>query len=334
MCRVVDLQQAVLAGNDVRAQELRAGLAARGTTVVNLLSSPGSGKTALLEQELLLAGERGVPVAALTADLATENDARRLARSGAPVKQVLTDGLCHLEAHMLARHLDGWLPDGTRLLFVENVGNLVCPASYDLGETLRVALASVTEGEDKPLKYPAAFGLAHLVVVTKADLAQAVGFDEAAFRAHVEQVNPGVEVLLTSVRGGLGAGSLLDRATAAADGGPVHAPVMARGGTAAGHTHGGHGHGHPHEDEHTHGHTHDRAHDHGYDHGHDHAHGDAPEGVHAHPHARPASHAHAQGGAHAPGRPHPHEDTPEGTREPAPGHAAASGRPGAVTARS
>ncbi|MGW7363470.1 hydrogenase nickel incorporation protein HypB [Streptomyces sp. NPDC054841] len=228
MCRVVDLQQAVLAKNDATAHTLRAELAARGTTVVNLLSSPGSGKTALLERELLLARERGVPVAALTADLATENDAVRLARSGVPVKQVLTDGLCHLEAGMLAGQLDGWLPMDTRLLFVENVGNLVCPASYDLGESLRVVLASVTEGEDKPLKYPTAFGLAHLVVVTKTDIADAVAFDEAAFRAHVEQVNPGVDVVLTSVRTGEGAGELLDRAMAAAEGAAVHAPVMAR----------------------------------------------------------------------------------------------------------
>ncbi|MEU5597642.1 hydrogenase nickel incorporation protein HypB [Streptomyces sp. NPDC020298] len=228
MCRVVDLQQAVLARNDEAARTLREELAALGTTVVNLLSSPGSGKTALLEHELTLARQRSVPVAALTADLATENDAARLARSGVPVKQILTDGLCHLEAAMLARHLQGWLPEPTRLLFVENVGNLVCPASYDLGETLRVVLASVTEGEDKPLKYPTAFGLAHLVVVTKTDIAEAVGFDEAEFRANVERVNPGVEVLLTSVRRAEGAGALLDRALAAADGALLHSPVMGR----------------------------------------------------------------------------------------------------------
>jgi hydrogenase nickel incorporation protein HypB len=277
MCRVVDLQQAVLAKNDDRAQRLRADLTARGTAVVNLLSSPGSGKTALLEQELGLARERSVPVAALTADLATENDAVRLARSGVPVKQVLTDGLCHLEAGMLGGHLDGWLPDGTRLLFVENVGNLVCPASYDLGETLRVVLASVTEGEDKPLKYPTAFGLAHLVVVTKTDIADAVDFDEAAFRANVAQVNPGVEVVLTSARDASGAGVLLDRALAAADGVPVHAPVMARqphthhhGDPSPAHSHApsdadGHtyadsdAHGHPHSHPHDEGHSHDEA---------------------------------------------------------------------------
>ncbi|MFF0558445.1 hydrogenase nickel incorporation protein HypB [Streptomyces sp. NPDC004266] len=230
MCRAVDLQRAVLAKNEAAAHILRAELNARGTTVINLLSSPGSGKTALLERELRLAGERGVTAAALTADLATENDARRLARSGAPVKQVLTDGLCHLEADMVARHLHDWLPESVRLLFVENVGNLVCPAGYDLGESLRVVLASVTEGEDKPLKYPTAFGLAQLVIVTKTDMAEAAEFDETAFRAHVQQVNPGVEVVLSSVRDGRGAGALLDRALATAEGNRVHTPAMARAG--------------------------------------------------------------------------------------------------------
>ncbi|MGW5849039.1 hydrogenase nickel incorporation protein HypB [Streptomyces sp. NPDC055254] len=256
MCRVVDLRQAVLARNDEAARALRAELTARGTVTVNLLSSPGSGKTELLERELLLARERGVAVAALTADLATENDAVRLARSGAPVKQVLTDGLCHLEAAMLSRHLDGWLPEDTRLLFVENVGNLVCPASYDLGESLRVVLASVTEGEDKPLKYPTAFGLAQLVVVTKTDIAEAVEFDEAAFRANVQRVNPGVEVVLTSARAGEGLGVLLDRALAAGTGSAVHVPVMARQQDGPGPGHHA-GPGHHHGSEHHHGPDHD-----------------------------------------------------------------------------
>ncbi|WP_329439840.1 hydrogenase nickel incorporation protein HypB [Streptomyces sp. NBC_01426] len=263
MCRVVDLKQAVLAKNVEAARALRAELTARGTTVVNLLSSPGSGKTALLERELLLARERGVAVAALTADLATENDAVRLARSGVPVKQVLTDGLCHLEAGMLGRHLDGWMPDDTRLLFVENVGNLVCPASYDLGESLRVVLASVTEGEDKPLKYPTAFGLAHLVIVTKTDIAKAVEFDEDAFRAHVQQVNPGVEVVLTSARANEGVGLLLDRALAVGAGATVHAPVMAgRDGGHLDHHHGAHDHDHDHGADHSH--DHDQDHEHGH----------------------------------------------------------------------
>ncbi|MEU0932467.1 hydrogenase nickel incorporation protein HypB [Embleya sp. NPDC005971] len=259
MCRVEDLRRAVLAKNDLGASELRAELAARGVVAVNLLSSPGSGKTALLEAELRAARSRGVPVAALTADLATENDATRLARAGVPVKQILTDGLCHLESAMLRRHLAGWLPDDARLLFVENVGNLVCPASYDLGESLRVALASVTEGEDKPLKYPTAFGLANLVVLTKLDIAAAVEFDEATFLANVRQVNPGVEVLFTSARSGLGVGGLLDRALAVSAGTPAHVPVMARQARDPG----GHGHEHGRDEEpavaytHTHdGHTH------------------------------------------------------------------------------
>ncbi|OEV29916.1 Ni/Fe hydrogenase formation protein [Streptomyces nanshensis] len=253
MCRVVDLQQAVLVKNDERAGSLRAELTARGTTVVNLLSSPGSGKTALLEAELALAASRGVPVAALTADLATEHDAERLARAGVPVKQVLTDGLCHLEAGMLGEQLEGWLPAGTRLLFVENVGNLVCPASYDLGESLRVALASVTEGEDKPLKYPTAFGLAQLVIVTKDDIAEAAGFDEEAFRANVHQVNPGVDVVLTSARRGTGTGLLLERALAVAGGEEAHRPVMARTGSGSG---GGSSYGHTHTHTHRHAHPH------------------------------------------------------------------------------
>lgn len=202
-------------------------------------------------------------MAALTADLATENDATRLARSGAPVRQVLTDGLCHLESAMVRSQVDSWLPEGTHLLFVENVGNLVCPASYDLGESLRVVLASVTEGEDKPLKYPTAFGLAHLVIVTKYDIAEAVGFDEAAFLAAVAQVNPGVEVLVTSTRDGDGAGVLLERALAVHAGAAVHRPVMARTAVENGHAH-GHTHAHPHEHPHQDaaGHTHSVGHTH------------------------------------------------------------------------
>ncbi|MFJ3877718.1 hydrogenase nickel incorporation protein HypB [Streptomyces sp. NPDC090077] len=297
MCRVVDLRQAVLAKNDGAAQALRDELTARGTAVVNLLSSPGSGKTALLERELTLARERGVPVAALTADLATENDAVRLARSGAPVRQVLTDGLCHLEAHMLGRHLDGWLPEDTRLLFVENVGNLVCPASYDLGESLRVVLASVTEGEDKPLKYPTAFGLAQLVLITKTDIAEAVGFDEDAFRENVQRVNPGVEVLRTSARSAEGTGLLLDHALRTAAGTRPHTPVMSR---------------------HVPGHTHPHGpHDHGPGHDHDHEHG--PGHSHGPGHAPAQAHAHAQAHTHGPGHTHPGPGHAPG-RTHGPGH--------------
>ncbi|MEU5403406.1 hydrogenase nickel incorporation protein HypB [Streptomyces sp. NPDC005963] len=280
MCRATDLRQAVLARNDASAEALRAELAGRGAIAVNLLSSPGSGKTALLESELALARERGVPVAALTADLATDNDAARLARAGVPVQQVLTDGLCHLEAVMLRGYLAGWLPADTRLLFLENVGNLVCPAAYDLGESLRVTLASVTEGEDKPLKYPGAFGLAHLVVVTKADIAAAVDFDEEAFLRNVARVNPGVEVVFTSARSGQGVGILLERALAVRDGARVHRPVMAR--TPA------HDHLHSPADDHLHSPAGAPAvpspeHQHAHDHEHDREHGALPH-THGAPH--------------------------------------------------
>ncbi|MFE9017484.1 hydrogenase nickel incorporation protein HypB [Streptomyces sp. NPDC007808] len=228
MCESVDeVTQAVLAKNDGLAASLRAELARRGVGVVNLLSSPGSGKTELLGRVLARAVERHVPVAALTADLATENDAHRLARSGAPVKQLLTDGLCHLEARQLRGHVEDWLPGDTTLLFVENVGNLVCPASYDLGESMRIVLMAVTEGEDKPLKYPTAFGSAHLVVLTKTDLAGPAGFDAAAFEANVQRVNPGVRVLRSCARSGEGVDALLELVLAVRDGSPVHRPPLA-----------------------------------------------------------------------------------------------------------
>ncbi|KAB1142394.1 hydrogenase nickel incorporation protein HypB [Streptomyces luteolifulvus] len=265
MCRSVDVRTAVLAKNDSLAAQLRTELAERRVTAVNLLSSPGSGKTALLELVLRRARERAVAVAALTADLATENDARRLARSGAPVKQVLTGGLCHLESAQLRGLIDGWLPEPTRLLFVENVGNLVCPASYDLGETLRVTLMSVTEGEDKPLKYPTAFGGAHLVVLTKTDLADAVGFDDSAFTTAVQRVNPGVEILPTSARDGRGVDILLDRVLAVADGAAPHTPLL-----AADHLR---HHGHDHAPAHHHGDARADGHEHGATHAPGHAHG-------------------------------------------------------------
>ncbi|ANW21433.1 hydrogenase nickel incorporation protein HypB [Streptomyces clavuligerus] len=293
MCRSSDLRQAVLARNDDSAALLRSELAARGTVAVNLLSSPGSGKTALLEGELAAARERGVPVAALTADLATENDARRLARTGVPVQQILTGGLCHLEAVMLRGYLAGWLPPGTRVLFLENVGNLVCPAVYDLGESLRVTLASVTEGEDKPLKYPTAFGLAQVVLVTKTDLAAAVGFDEEAFLENVARVNPGVEVVFTSARDGRGTGALLERALAVQEGAVPHRPVLARTPepapapvpvSAVGRVPTVHEHAHAHTHDHpAHGHDHAHTHDHTpHDHDHRHDHGSAAGAPHPH----------------------------------------------------
>jgi hydrogenase nickel incorporation protein HypB len=133
-----------------------------------------------------------------------------LRESGAPVRQITTGTICHLDAEMVDRALDGWLPEDTRWLFIENVGNLVCPASYDLGEQLRVVLLSVTEGEDKPLKYPSIFNTADIAVITKLDLADAVGFDRPALLRNIEQVRPGLEVLEVSARSGQGFQSWID----------------------------------------------------------------------------------------------------------------------------
>ena len=152
-----------------------------GAFVVSLVSSPGAGKTAFLERTLTALAVKN-RVAALVGDLATENDAIRLARSGAPVKQIVTGTLCHLEADMVDRALADWRLTDLDLLFIENVGNLVCPSSYDLGEALRLVLLSVTEGEDKPLKYPTIFNTADVAVVTKIDLAEAAGCDRPCGR--------------------------------------------------------------------------------------------------------------------------------------------------------
>ncbi len=201
--RVVSIEQSILRKNDALADGLRARFAASGTLVVNLLSSPGSGKTTLLQQTLArLSGRRRV--GALVGDQATDNDARRLAESGAPVRQITTAAECRLDADMIGRALERWEPGRLDALFIENVGNLICPAEYDLGEDLRVVVFSVTEGEDKPLKYPLAFNTAQLAVITKIDIADAVGFDRDAAYASIGQVNPGISILETSARTGAG----------------------------------------------------------------------------------------------------------------------------------
>jgi hydrogenase nickel incorporation protein HypB len=203
MPRLLEIRQNVLKRNDVVARELRAEFRAAGVFVVSLVSSPGSGKTMFLEKTLAWLRPR-YRVAALVGDLATENDATRLARSGAPVRQIVTGTVCHLEAEMIRASLADW--DLTQLdyLFIENVGNLVCPASYDLGEDARVVLMSVTEGEDKPLKYPTIFHGADLAVFTKIDLAQAVEFDSGAARENVAAVRPGLPILSVSAKTGAG----------------------------------------------------------------------------------------------------------------------------------
>lgn len=202
--RVLELHQGILDKNDRLAYDLRREFEAAGVYVANLVSSPGTGKTAFLERTLSILIEQGCSAAALVGDLATENDARRLERSGAPVRQIVTAGICHLEANMIAAHLDGWRLADFDFLFIENVGNLVCPSGYDLGEALRVVLLSVTEGEDKPLKYPPMFNSADLAVITKMDLAGAVEFDCAATYANIQSVCPGIPIWETSAKTGDG----------------------------------------------------------------------------------------------------------------------------------
>jgi hydrogenase nickel incorporation protein HypB len=165
--RVLEIRKGILNKNDEIARRLRERLHACGLLTINLVSSPGSGKTAFLQRSLKMLRESGVASAALVGDLATDNDAKRLAEAGVPVKQINTDGRCHLEAQMISDHLADWDLGSFEYLFIENVGNLVCPSSYDLGEDVRVVLLSVTEGEDKPLKYPNIFNSADIALITK-----------------------------------------------------------------------------------------------------------------------------------------------------------------------
>ena len=204
--RMVEVRAKVLKQNDLLANALREKFHKDGTCVVGLVSSPGSGKTALLEK-LLGSLAREHRVAALVGDLATENDAARLKRATPNVKQITTGTICHLDAQMVQKAIDSWdswdlgAPD---FLFIENVGNLVCPSSYDLGEELRFVLLSVTEGEDKPLIYPTIFNSSDVAVITKMDLAAAAEFDIAAARRNIAGVRPGMQIFEVSSKTGLG----------------------------------------------------------------------------------------------------------------------------------
>jgi hydrogenase nickel incorporation protein HypB len=199
----VPLERKVLNENDRLAAELRQSFVRHATWCVNLISSPGSGKTALLERTL--AGfDTQCRVAVLTGDIQTDNDAQRLARYGFPVRQITTGGACHLDARMITSALSEWSPAGIDMLFIENVGNLVCPTSYDLGEEDRVVVLSVTEGEDKPLKYPATFNRADLVVFNKIDLLPYVPFNIELARENARRVNPGAQIVEVSCTTGAG----------------------------------------------------------------------------------------------------------------------------------
>ena len=209
--RIVELRRGILKKNDELAAALRERYRRAGVLVLNLVSSPGTGKTAFLELTLRRLTQAGARAAALVGDLETDNDARRLAASGAPVRQINTHGICHLDAEMIAKHLDEWACvengvklDGLDYLFIENVGNLVCPSSYDLGEKIRVALLSVTEGEDKPLKYPTLFNSADAAAITKIDIAEPCGFDRELALHNINESRPGIRVFETSAKTGAG----------------------------------------------------------------------------------------------------------------------------------
>jgi hydrogenase nickel incorporation protein HypB len=191
--RLLEVRRSILSKNDEAARLLRQRFQEAGVCVISLVSSPGSGKTAFLERVLTLL-KQNYWVAALVGDLATDNDAMRLARSKVPVKQICTGTICHLDATMVSRALEGWELSDLDFLFIENVGNLVCPSSYDLGESARMVLLSVTEGEDKPLKYPSIFHIADAAIITKLDLAEAAEFDAEAAHRNIEAVRPSIPV--------------------------------------------------------------------------------------------------------------------------------------------
>jgi hydrogenase nickel incorporation protein HypB len=205
----VSVAKKVLSENDRIAAELRAGFHEHGIFCLNLISSPGAGKTALLEKTLE-AFPRAERVAVLTGDIQTDNDARRLARFGFPVQQITTGGACHLDARMVERALGAWRLSGLDILFIENVGNLVCPTSYDLGEAAKVVLLSVAEGEDKPLKYPGIFAKAALMVLNKTDLLPHVPFDIVQARANARRIHPDLRIVEVSCTTGEGLAAWLE----------------------------------------------------------------------------------------------------------------------------
>lgn len=204
MTRILEVRQGILKKNDQLAHSLRERFKLEDVCVIDLVSSPGAGKTEFLETTLRELNQMGFKVAALVGDLATENDAKRLERSGVPVRQIETHGICHLEAEMIEKNLEGWDLKELDFLFIENVGNLVCPSSYDLGEDARAVLHAVTEGEDKPLKYPTIFNSSDLAIITKIDLAEVCEFDRDECYKNIHAVRPNIPIIETSAKKGIG----------------------------------------------------------------------------------------------------------------------------------
>ena len=207
--RTVTIERKILSHNDEQAERNRSWLAERGVTAVNMISSPGSGKTFLLERTLERLRGR-IKCAVITGDQQTDNDARRLAGKGAEIRQIETVSACHLDAERVGQLLPEVITKDVKLLFIENVGNLVCPAAFDLGENFKIALLSVTEGEDKPLKYPLMFRVCGTVLLTKTDIVQHLDFDMDAAEANVRRINAETRIMRLSAKSGEGMGAWLD----------------------------------------------------------------------------------------------------------------------------
>src|SRR3569833_1559906 len=209
MSSQIAVEKKVLNENQRIAAELREKFREHKILVLNVISSPGSGKTTLLEKTLQ-AFDKSKRVVVLTGDIQTENDAKRLARWGYPVKQIVTGGTCHLDAKMIEKHLADWPLDGFDILLIEIVGNLVCPSSFDLGEHAKVVILSVTEGEDKPLKYPSIFFKSELMILSKTDLLPYVPFDAELSKTNARSVHPGVQIVEVSSTTGVGMSEWLE----------------------------------------------------------------------------------------------------------------------------
>ena len=289
----VELHEKILAGNDRAARHNREHFVESGVLALNLMGSPGAGKTAVLEATARAAASKGWRLGAVSADLATDNDARRLEKAGIPSKAITTGQACHLDAELVHRSLHDFPWRDTDVFFIENVGNLVCPAIYDLGQAANVVVLSVTEGEDKPLKYPVMFRAADLVLLTKCDLVPHLDVDLPKVHDALARVMPRPRVIEVSARTGQGMDAWiawLEELRA-----PLAAAPRRKGASHA------HGHEHPHVHSHEHEHTHDgepHGHPHAHEHSHAHEHTGDGQGEHAH-----GDHGHAHGG----GAKHDHE---------------------------